>query len=572
MQDAVGNSFHGKSAMMKTGRNLLVAMAVASVSVCFSSNAKAVTRVWNKTGSGTLSFTDVANWDDGSTSFPNGAGDIASMETLDQTANQTITLNQPITLGELRFGDSVGGTGLSFTKNFNNSGGAGALVFQNTSGPAKIFYGNSNHDLRVSANINVPVTLNSDTELTLDLQSSNSRNLYFNTGSLNGTGNLIINSVTRGTVAFFTDTYNLTNYAGTIKYTSNGANGTFLQLAGNTVTGGARKLNNVTLEMSVASAGGNVCIFDAQDGAVLELGALRGDGLIVPFTNVNPGVLTGTLKTGYLPGTNEYSGVLSSSARFPGSADPAVFNYEKAGASSTQILSGNNTYIGTTTVSGGTLLVNGTHTGGGMYTVNGSSPADYNANGVVDAADYVLWRQSPGAFGGDPDGYNNWRQEFGNSAGKLGGTGTISASVFVNPGGILAPGAGVGTFSVGSADIDGKLSVEYDGTLDTIDKLVVAGDLDISGASLDFDNLTAAALNGGSHIIAAYGSLTGATFASVADLPAGYSLNYNYLGGNQIALVSSGSGLASATGVPEPTALWLLSTVIGGALAVRRRS
>ena len=38
---------------------------------------------------------------------------------------------------------------------------------------------------------------------------------------------------------------------------------------------------------------------------------------------------------------------------------------------------------------------------------------DYNANGTVDAADYVLWRDNPAAHGGDPAGYNTWRTNFG---------------------------------------------------------------------------------------------------------------------------------------------------------------
>ena len=41
---------------------------------------------------------------------------------------------------------------------------------------------------------------------------------------------------------------------------------------------------------------------------------------------------------------------------------------------------------------------------------------DYNANGTVDAADYVLWRKNPNAHGG-PNGYNIWRQNFGLSQG-----------------------------------------------------------------------------------------------------------------------------------------------------------
>jgi hypothetical protein len=43
---------------------------------------------------------------------------------------------------------------------------------------------------------------------------------------------------------------------------------------------------------------------------------------------------------------------------------------------------------------------------------------DYNGNGVVDAADYVLWRKTPAAFGGDPAGYNLWRTNFGSTAGS----------------------------------------------------------------------------------------------------------------------------------------------------------
>jgi hypothetical protein len=42
-------------------------------------------------------------------------------------------------------------------------------------------------------------------------------------------------------------------------------------------------------------------------------------------------------------------------------------------------------------------------------------PGDYNNDGSVDAADYVVWRKDPASHGGDPDGYNTWVQNFGNS-------------------------------------------------------------------------------------------------------------------------------------------------------------
>jgi hypothetical protein len=50
-------------------------------------------------------------------------------------------------------------------------------------------------------------------------------------------------------------------------------------------------------------------------------------------------------------------------------------------------------------------------------------PSDFNSNGIVDAADYVLWRKggqlandtTPGVQPGD---YNVWRSHFGQSAGS----------------------------------------------------------------------------------------------------------------------------------------------------------
>ena len=38
---------------------------------------------------------------------------------------------------------------------------------------------------------------------------------------------------------------------------------------------------------------------------------------------------------------------------------------------------------------------------------------DHNENGTVDAADYVTWRNDPGSFGGDQEGFDVWRANFG---------------------------------------------------------------------------------------------------------------------------------------------------------------
>jgi autotransporter-associated beta strand protein len=50
---------------------------------------------------------------------------------------------------------------------------------------------------------------------------------------------------------------------------------------------------------------------------------------------------------------------------------------------------------------------------------------DYNEDGVVDAADYVAWRKSPGDFGGDPAGYNTWVANFGEGGAGSGGAGGV---------------------------------------------------------------------------------------------------------------------------------------------------
>jgi hypothetical protein len=58
--------------------------------------------------------------------------------------------------------------------------------------------------------------------------------------------------------------------------------------------------------------------------------------------------------------------------------------------------------------------------GGELVSLEGPT-GDHNGDGAVNAADYVAWRKSPAAFGGEPDGYDTWQQAFGGSGGA-GGT------------------------------------------------------------------------------------------------------------------------------------------------------
>jgi len=55
------------------------------------------------------------------------------------------------------------------------------------------------------------------------------------------------------------------------------------------------------------------------------------------------------------------------------------------------------------------------------------APGDFNSDGSVDAADYVVWRRTDGS----PAGYNEWRANFGNSSGSGGFESVPEPSGFV---------------------------------------------------------------------------------------------------------------------------------------------
>jgi autotransporter-associated beta strand protein len=143
-----------------------------------------------------------------------------------------------------------------------------------------------------------------------------------------------------------------------------------------------------------------------------------------------------------------------------------------------------------------------------------------------------------------------------NANGTLGGNGSITGSVTGL--GTVAPGSSIGDLTVGSAILGGTFEVELDGTgSGSSDLLNVLGALDITAATVDFDELVA--VDDAAYIFASYGSLVGATFVSAVDLPAGYEINYAY-NGNNIALVQ----------IPEPASLVLLACAACGAWLRRK--
>jgi autotransporter-associated beta strand protein len=124
------------------------------------------------------------------------------------------------------------------------------------------------------------------------------------------------------------------------------------------------------------------------------------------------------------------------SVTIPGgfTANGGTFNFINAGG----MASGNYTlinYDGALGGSFGNLSLGGTQPAGFTYmlvnNVGNTSidlqvtqttpPGDFNLDGKVNAADYVLWRKNPGGF--PPNAYDTWRANFGNPPGSGAGLG-----------------------------------------------------------------------------------------------------------------------------------------------------
>jgi hypothetical protein len=116
----------------------------------------------------------------------------------------------------------------------------------------------------------------------------------------------------------------------------------------------------------------------------------------------------------------------------------------------------------------------------------------------------------------------------------------------------------------GPTTLNGTLKVDVNdadaGVVDLLNNS--AGVLDISSATSTVDFDVVGTPSATAYVFASYGSLLGSAFGNVLDLPSGYSIDYNYQGNKQIALV--------AGTVPEPTSLALLA--LAGCALRRKRN
>lgn len=141
--------------------------------------------------------------------------------------------------------------------------------------------------------------------------------------------------------------------------------------------------------------------------------------------------------------------------------------------------------------------------------------------------------------------------------GTLAGNGSaFNSDLIVAANGTVAPGLSIGTLAFAAAAIGGKLHIEIDG--ETIDLLDIVGDLDITATRLNLIEL--GPLTGDRLIFATYGGDLIGSFASVAGLPRGYTMDLSVR--HQIAL---------ARQVPEPASLLLMGSWAAVLLGLRSR-
>jgi hypothetical protein len=188
----------------------------------------------------------------------------------------------------------------------------------------------------------------------------------------------------------------------------------------NSMTG----IGTVTIDDSTATLAGTGSI----DGDVTNNGTIApGDETLTPGTLTLTGNVTNNADSRWLIGLD---GATAGMLDIGGNVDLAALDSLDVVGSGTGpwVIA---TYAGTLTgtfdnITPGYAVDYGTGSNSEITLMTAALPGDYNNDGRVDAADYVVWRKDPASFGGDPGGYDTWAANFGNPPG--GGSTALGAT------------------------------------------------------------------------------------------------------------------------------------------------
>ena len=326
--------------------------------------------VWNTDASG--NWSDTNKWSGG---FPaNGAGNTADFSTLNLTANRTVTLEAPRSIGTLKFGDTTGTQTWLLTASNNSvltldpgSGSSPAIaVNQNTATIAAPLAGTDGFTksgagtLILATNNSFSGTLNVDTA-----QASSGNDGVLKIAAAGGLGNLTAINIQNQNSA--SSSLQLDGTAGSIVASApialNGRN------SATTAIDNVAGTNTLSGNLAINVGGANYWI--QSDAGLLTLG-----GTI-------SAAATGSRTFTFLgPGNTTISGVLADGN--------GTVNATKTGTGTLTFL-GANTYSGITTISSGALQIgNGGSTGAlGTNNVTDNAALIFNLASAVNAPNAI---------------------------------------------------------------------------------------------------------------------------------------------------------------------------------------
>jgi hypothetical protein len=193
-----------------------------------------------------------------------------------------------------------------------------------------------------------------------------------------------------------------------------------LDFQGGLTNAGELNLINTAILGSVSTAAGSAASFVGDNSVSGNLSLTAGDSLAIRIGGTSPGQFD-TLSIG---GNATLAGALNVSLQggFTLSFDDTFEIVDIIGSTSGMFEGlGETALVGNY---GGTDLFI-TYTGGDGNDVDlfapGAWPGDYNHDGTVDAADYVVWRKGVNVAS-TPDNYNLWRANFGRTTGSASST------------------------------------------------------------------------------------------------------------------------------------------------------
>lgn len=512
---------------MKNAANKSIRLMAAVAGLTWAGVSLAQT--WNVNANG--NWGTAANWSPAS--VPNGIGASASLLNI-ITAPRTVSLNVPVTLGNLTFGG-----GFNYT-----IGGTNTLTFDAAAGNATLdVSGTAAHTISRPMVLTDTLVVNQGSSGTLTLS-----------GARSGAGGLIKNGTGQVTLSGASTFFGPAQInAGTLLYNTAGAiPAASLVTLGDGIGAAGSAVLNLNAAMSVAQAL-NVTL--ASDGLLIQnnnrlvrLSAVSGTGELRLNAAVGNGFeIVGT------GGDTTFNGAVTGGIAV-NSANPATGSRFTKTGTATQTLGGNNTYVARTFINDGSLRA-ASNTALGAASAGFNNATFVSGTGSLELSNNIATAERIYLNGAGNGGAGALRNFSGNNTitgnvtlGWTGGTVTSSA---------VSIGADAGSTLTISGNIDGAQSLTKVGA----GLLVLSGNNTWSGATT---------VNAGTMRLGAGTGMTNATVLTVN----GGTLDLN--GFSKTVTNLSGTGGAIALGAGALTvnqvAAGTYAGVIGGTGALIKNS